>query len=70
MERNGTKTLYYEDLSDDEQVLLQWYRGNPHSVYMEIALLKLLDWEIITEEECRKFQSETSKYVHSMPENL
>ena len=69
MERNGTKTLYYEDLSDDEQVLLQWYRGNPHSVYMEIALLKLLDWEIITEEECRKFQSETSKYVHSMPEN-
>ena len=57
MERNETKTLYYEDLSDDEQVLLQWYRGNPHSVYIESALLKLLDCENRTKEECQKFQS-------------
>ncbi|MEY8393051.1 hypothetical protein AALA98_17230 [Lachnospiraceae bacterium 45-W7] len=66
MERNKPKTLYYKNSSDDEKILIQWYRENPHSVYMEIALLKLLDWEIITKEKCREFQAETCKYVGSM----
>ena len=61
MEKNKTERLSYEELKDDEKTLLQWYRENPLSVYIEIALLKLFSLGIITEDEYRKYQSEVVK---------
>lgn len=61
MEGTETRDLLYENLESDEKILIQWYRENPISVYIEIALLKLLDWEVITEEKYRKLQEETAK---------
>ena len=61
MEKNETECLLYEELKDDEKTLLQWYRENPLSVYIEIALLKLFSLGIITEDEYRKYQSEVVK---------
>lgn len=42
MEKNETERLSYEELKDDEKTLLQWYKENPLSVYIEIALLKIV----------------------------
>ena len=61
MEKNKTERLSYEELKDKEKTLLQWYRENPLSVYIEIALLKLFSLGIITEDEYRKYQSEVVK---------
>ena len=61
MEKNETECLLYEELKDDEKTLLQWYRENPLSVYIEIALLKLFSLGIITDDEYRKYQSEVVK---------
>lgn len=61
MEKNETERLSYEELKDDEKTLLQWYRENPLSVYIEIALLKLFSLGIITDDEYRKYQSEVVK---------
>ncbi len=61
MEKNKTERLSYEELKDDEKTLLQWYRENPLSVYIKIALLKLFSLGIITEDEYRKYQSEVVK---------
>ena len=61
MEKNETERLSYEELKDGEKTLLQWYRENPLSVYIEIALLKLFSLGIITDDEYRKYQSEVVK---------
>ena len=61
MEKNETECLLYEELKGNEKTLLQWYRENPLSVYIEIALLKLFSLGIITEDEYRKYQSEVVK---------
>lgn len=61
MVKSQTGDLFYEELKSDEKILIQWYRENPVSVYIEIALIKLLGWEIITEKEYRKYQSEVVK---------
>ena len=41
--------------------MIKWYRENPISVYIEIALIKLVGWKIITENEHKKYQSEVVK---------
>ena len=41
--------------------MIKWYRENPTSVYIEIALIKLVGWKIITENEHKKYQSEVVK---------
>lgn len=61
MKNSGTENLIYEELKNDEKILIQWYRENPASVYIEIALIKLLGWKIITEYEYRKYQSKVVK---------
>lgn len=61
MVKSQTGDLFYEELKSDEKILIQWYRENPVSVYIEIALIKLLGWEIITEKEYRKYQWEVVK---------
>ena len=69
MEKNKTERLSYEELKDDEKTLLQWYRENPLSVYIEIALLKLFSLGIITEDEYRKYQSEVVKKADMLKES-
>lgn len=61
MEKSKRGGLLYEELKSDEKILIQWYRENPISVYIEIALIKLVDWKIITENEHKKYQSEVVK---------
>ncbi len=60
MEKKRTENLCME-LNSDERILIEWYRENPLSVYIEIALIKMLSLEIITEDEYRKYQSEVAK---------
>ncbi len=69
MEKNETECLLYEELKSDEKILLQWYRENPLSVYIEIALLKLFSLGIITEDEYRKYQSEVVKKADMLKES-
>ena len=69
MEKNKTERLSYEELKDDEKTLLQWYRENPLSVYIEIALLKLFSLGIITEDEYRNYQSEVVKKADMLKES-
>ena len=40
MEKIETENLYKE-LKSDEKILIEWYRENPLSVYIEIALIKM-----------------------------
>ena len=61
MVKSQTGDLFYEELKSDEKILIQWYRENPVSVHIEITLIKLLGWEIISEKEYRKYQSEVAK---------
>ena len=69
MEKNETECLLYEELKGDEKTLLQWYRENPLSVYIEIALLKLFSLGIITEYEYRNYQSEVVKKADMLKES-
>jgi hypothetical protein len=69
MEKNETECLLYEELKGDEKTLLQWYRENPLSVYIEIALLKLFSLGIITEDEYRNYQSEVVKKADMLKES-
>lgn len=61
--------MLYEELKDDEKILLQWYRENPLFVYIEISLLKLFRLGIITEDEYRKYQSEVIKKADMLKES-
>ena len=69
MEKNETECLLYEELKGDEKTLLQWYRENPLSVYIEIALLKLFSLGIITVDEYRNYQSEIVKKADMLKES-
>ena len=51
MEKNKRQKLLYEGLKHDEMELLEWYRENPLSVYIEISLRVMADIGIITEEQ-------------------
>ena len=55
MEKGQTRKLSYDELESDEKLLLKWYRENPLSVYIEIALIALEELEVITKNEYRKF---------------
>lgn len=61
MEKTQTRELFYEELKSDEKILLQWFRENPASVYVEISLIKLEGWGIITENEKKRYQSEVAE---------
>lgn len=61
MERNEIVDLPYENLDSNKQTLIEWYRKNPLSVYIEIALMAMADVGIITEEEYKKYKAEAEK---------
>lgn len=61
MEKGQTRKLSYDELESDEKLLLKWYRENPLSVYIEIALIALEELEVITKNEYRKYKAETEK---------
>ncbi len=63
------KTLLYDGLKDDEKILIQWYRENPISVYIEIALIKMFSWGIITENEYREYQAKAVKKADVLKES-
>ena len=69
MEKNETKNMSCKELKSDEKILIEWYRENPLSVYIEIALIKLLSLEIITEDEYKKYQSEVAKKADMLKES-
>ena len=47
MEEDQTRKLSYDELESDEKLLLKWYHENPLSVYIEIALIALEEFEVI-----------------------
>lgn len=57
MEKSETGNLLYRELKIDEKILLQWYEENPILVYIEMALIKLLDLGIIAESKYKTYQS-------------
>lgn len=61
MEKGQTRKLSYDELESDEKLLLKWYRENPLSVYIEIALIALEELEVITKNKYRKCKLETEK---------
>lgn len=61
MEKGQTRKLSYDELESDEKLLLKWYRENPLSVNIEIALIALEELEVITKNEHRKYKAETGK---------
>lgn len=61
MEKGQTRKLSYDELESDEKLLLKWYRENPLSIYIEIALIALEELEVITKNEYRKYKAETEK---------
>ena len=70
MERNETVDLPYENLDSNNQTLIEWYRKNPLSVYIEIALMAMVDVGIITEEEYKKYKAEAEKKADILREYL
>ncbi|GFI29278.1 hypothetical protein IMSAGC013_00664 [Lachnospiraceae bacterium] len=61
MEEDQTRKLSYDELESDEKLLLKWYHENPLSVYIEIALIALEEFEVIIKNEYRKYKAETKK---------
>lgn len=70
MERNETVDLPYENLDSNKKTLIEWYRKNPLSVYIEIALMAMADVGIITEEEYKKYKAEAEKKADILREYL
>lgn len=70
METNETVDLPYENLDINKQTLIEWYRKNPLSVYIEIALMAMADVGIITEEEYKKYKAEAEKKADILREYL
>lgn len=68
MEKSQSGDIFYEELKSDEKILLQWFRENPASVYIEISLIKLEEWGIITKNEYKRYQSEVVKGVAILKE--
>ncbi len=55
-------------LNNGEDIIRLWHRSNPFSLYIEIALLEMLDLKIITEKEYKKYQAETVKNANKINE--
>ena len=68
MEKGQTRKLSYDELESDEKLLLKWYRENPLSVYIEIALIALEELEVITKmnTENIKQKQKKSKFIENL----
>lgn len=51
----------HECQNNEENLLIEWYRDNPLSVYVGITLIKMLSLGIITGDEYKKYLSEVYK---------
>ena len=70
MEKNKRQKLLYEGLKHDEMELLEWYRENPLSVYIEISLRVMADIGIITEEQYKTYQAQAEERAGILREYL
>lgn len=70
MGKNETVNLLSDELKSDEKILLEWYQKNPLSVYIEISLMAMVDVGIITEDEYKKYKSETEEKADILREYL
>lgn len=70
MEKNKKQKLLYEGLKHDEMELLEWYRENPLSVYIEISLRVMADIGIITEEQYRAYKAQAEEHADILREYL
>ncbi len=70
MEKAKIRNLLYDKLKNDEKTLIEWYRENPLSVYIEIALMAMVDIGIITEEEYQKYKAEAEDKADILREYL
>lgn len=70
MEKKQTWKLLYEGLKRDEIELLEWYRENPLSVYIEIALMIMADIGIISEEQHKTYKAQAEENAGKLREYL
>ncbi len=70
MEKNKRQKLLYEGLKHDEMELLEWYRENPLSVYIEISLRVMADIGITTEEQYKTYQAQAEEHAGILREYL
>ena len=57
MKKSEARKILYDELKNDEKILIQWSKENPLSTYMEIALITLAELQIITIEEYRNYKA-------------
>ena len=69
IKNHKTEGLLYEELKNDEKILIQWHRENPISVYIEIPFKKMFNLRIITEDVYRKYQSEVAETADVLKES-
>ena len=62
--------LLYEGLDNEKKTLIKWYRENPLSVYIEIALMAMADTGIMTEEEYEKYKRKADESADILREYL
>lgn len=70
MEKSKLWHLLYDDLKSDEKTLIEWYRANPLSVYIEIALMAMVDIGIMSENDCQKYKAEAEANADVLREYL
>lgn len=70
MEKNKREKLLFQGLKRDEIELLEWYRENPLSVYIEISLRVMADIGIITEEQYKAYQAQAEENAGVLREYL
>lgn len=69
MKTNKTEHMLHECQNNEENLLIEWYRDNPLSVYIGITLIKMLSLEIITEDEYKKYLLEVYKKADVLKES-
>lgn len=77
MEKNKTENLLLYDefksddeLKNDEKTLIEWYRNNPLSVYIEIALMAMADIGIMSENDYHKYKAQAEANADVLREYL
>lgn len=62
--------MSYDGLKRDERILLEWYRENPLSVYIELALMVMAEIDIMTEEEYKKYKKRAEENADTLKEYI
>lgn len=59
-----------DGLKRDERILIEWYRENPLSVYIELALMVMTEIDIMTEEEYKKYKKRAEENADTLKEYM